>query len=78
MKINYPYRTMKRMPLEKFINDQLSRWPSACENFRALKDVRTRRMTVGGLEVTVQFNPARIRSTAADVGKEAVKSVSCR
>ena len=68
---------MKRMPLEKFINDQLSRWPSACENFRALKDVRTRRMTVGGLEVTVQFNPARIRSTAADVGKEAVKSRKC-
>ncbi|MCF0176805.1 MAG: DUF4922 domain-containing protein [Bacteroidales bacterium] len=56
---------MQRTPIHKFISDQLSRWPLACKNFRALKDVRLRTMTVGGLEVTLQHNPARMISSAA-------------
>lgn len=67
----------KRRPIEKFINDQLSRWPLACDNFRALKDVQTRQMTIGGLEVKVQFNPSRVISTAADVSDAAVRTRKC-
>ena len=51
--------------ISKFVNDQLSRWPLACENFRALKNVHVRELSVGGLTVRVQHNPARIISSAA-------------
>lgn len=67
----------KRKPIDKFINDQLSQWPAACDNYRALKKVHTRSMRIGGLEVRLQFNPARIVSTAADVSDGAVKARKC-
>lgn len=66
-----------RKPIEKFINDQLSRWHVACDNFRALKDVRTRSLSVGGLEIKAQFNPSRIVSTAADVTDAGLKARKC-
>ena len=66
-----------RKPIEKFINDQLSQWPLACDNFRALKDVRIRPMSIGGLDVRIQFNPARIVSSAADVSEKAIKERRC-
>ena len=49
----------------KFVRDQLSRWPLACENYRALKNVQVREVEVGGLTVKLQFNPARMISSAA-------------
>lgn len=67
----------KRKPIDKFINDQLSQWPAACDNYRALKKVHTRSMRIGGLEVRLQFNPARIVSTAADVSAGAVRARKC-
>lgn len=63
--------------IENFINDQLSRWSDACNNFRALKSVRIREMEVGGLPVKVQFNPVRIVSASADVSTSAVKARKC-
>ena len=39
--------------LHKFAGDQLSRWPLACDNFRALKNVRVREMEVGGLTTAI-------------------------
>lgn len=67
----------KLLPVDKFINDQLSRWPYACDNFRMLRNVRVKNMEVSGLEVRVQFNPARIRSTSADVAASAVSQRKC-
>ena len=55
--------------LDKFINTQLSLWPLACGNFRALKNIQVRRMKIGGLEVVLQHNPARIVSSAARLDK---------
>ena len=49
----------------KFVGDQLSQWPLACDNYRALKNVRVREVVAGGLTVKLQFNPARIVSSAA-------------
>ena len=66
-----------RKPIEKFINDQLSRWPLACDNFRTLKDVQVRTLHIGGIDVKVQFNPSRIVSSAADVSEAGVKSRKC-
>lgn len=66
-----------KVDIEKFINDQLSVWPLACGNFRALRDVRTKTVMAGGLEVILQHNPARIVSSAAKVDPEAVKRRKC-
>ena len=61
----------------KFVGDQLSRWPLACENFRALKNVKVREMEAGGLTVKLQFNPARIVSSAAKLKKEDIAGRKC-
>jgi len=68
---------MKAKVLDKFIHDQLSRWPLACENFRALKNVEVKDFVVGGLAVKAQFNPARIVSSAANVDKKAIEKRPC-
>ncbi len=63
--------------IQKFVNDQLSCWPLACANFRALKGVKTKTLTVGGLDVTVQHNPARMISSAAKLDKASVAKRPC-
>ena len=63
--------------LRKFIKDQLSVWPLAAANYRSLKSVRTRELTVGGLPCRVQFNPERAFSTNADTRPEAIAARPC-
>ncbi len=68
---------MKQDRIHKFVGDQLSQWPLACGNFRALKDVKVREVEVGGLTVKLQFNPARMISSAAKLSKEAIAARRC-
>lgn len=63
--------------IQKFVNDQLSCWPLACANFRALKSVKTKVLNIGGLDVTVQHNPARMISSAAKLDSESVAKRPC-
>lgn len=63
--------------IHKFVGDQLSLWPLACQNFRALKQVKMRELEVGGLKVMLQFNPARIISSAAKLNKEDISARKC-
>ena len=63
--------------IHKFVRDQLSRWPMACNNFRELKKVETRKMNIGGLDIVVQHNPARIVSSAAKTDAESLKKRAC-
>lgn len=63
--------------IHKFVGDQLSRWPLACENFRALKNVRTREIDADGLTVRLQFNPARMVSSAAKLSKADIAKRKC-
>ena len=53
--------------LGKFLLDQLSVWPEAAAAYRALKEVRTRKVHIRGLDVVLQHNPARKASAVADV-----------
>ena len=53
--------------ISKFVLDQLSVWPLAAANFRALKNVEVRNLEVNGLDVKLQHNPGRIKSSAAKV-----------
>lgn len=68
---------MKETRIHKFVGDQLSRWPLACDNFRALKNVRVRELEVGGLKVKLQFNPTRMVSSAAKLTKEDIAARRC-
>ena len=63
--------------LDKFINDQLSVWPLAAANFRALKSARTRQLEVDGMLCTVQCNPRRILSSTADTTPQAIAARKC-
>ena len=63
--------------LRKFIKDQLSVWPLAASNFRALKSVRTKTVEVGGLGCRVQYNPSRVASSTADTSPEAIAARPC-
>lgn len=68
---------MKQDQIHKFVGDQLSRWSLACDNFRALKNVRVREVDAGGLTVKLQFNPARMISSAAKLSKEDIAKRRC-
>ena len=68
---------MMQGSIDKFVGDQLSRWPLACDNYRALKNVLTRELEVGGLKVCLQHNPARIISSAAKLTKADIAGRKC-
>ena len=68
---------MRSDVLHKFVGDQLSVWHLACENFRALKSIQEREVEVRGLKVRLQFNPARIVSSAAKTGKADIAKRRC-
>lgn len=63
--------------IRKFIKDQLSVWPLAAANFRALKKVRTKDLRVFGLDCRVQCNPERVQSSTADTSPEAIAARKC-
>ena len=62
---------------EAFFNGQLSDWDLANTNYRQLENVRTRSVAFDGFEVLVQFNPARITSTAAKVDSRSIETRPC-
>ena len=68
---------MKQDVIHKFVGDQLSLWPLACDNFRALKGVEVREMEVGGLKVMLQHNPSRIISSAAKTDAASLQARRC-
>lgn len=57
-----------------FFENQLNRWPEAKERFDALASVKTRVLECG---ITLQYNPARIVSTAAKVDSASVGERPC-
>lgn len=63
--------------IQKFVSGQLSCWPLACANFRALKNVKTKTLNIRGLDVVVQHNPARMISSAAKLDKASVAKRPC-
>ena len=65
------------MDIDKFVHDQLSVWPEAARNFRALKATQTRQLPLGGLNVTLQYNPGRIGSSTAEIDEETLRSRPC-
>lgn len=59
---------------DTFFNRQLEQWPEASNRFEALSDVKTRKLDCG---ITLQHNPARMVSTAANVEKASIEQRPC-
>lgn len=56
---------------------QLENWEQAARNYEALNRVKTKTFTVSGHTSLVQFNPARIVSSAAKVDKNTILNRAC-
>ena len=65
------------MQVRALFERQLGNWPTVMRNYDALQRVSTRTLSVGGSKVVLQFNPERIRSSAASVDKAALKARKC-
>ncbi|HBE42149.1 MAG TPA: DUF4922 domain-containing protein [Bacteroidales bacterium] len=63
--------------LSEFFTDQLGEWDLARTNYRQLEKVQTRSMVFQGFQVLVQFNPERIRSSAAEVDDKSIGKRQC-
>lgn len=63
--------------LDNFIDRQLSAWPEVKARFDGLSEVSTRHIKVGGLDVTLQHNPARIASATAKTDAASLKKRAC-
>lgn len=61
----------------QLIAEQRREWPLAKANYNGLKKVKTKVFTTGGFELMVQFNPERIRSSAAKVDKKSIEARPC-
>ncbi len=67
----------KPLNIESFITSQLAEWPMASANFEALKGVEVKEIGLPGWTIKVQFNPARIVSSAAKVDKASLAARKC-
>lgn len=62
---------------EELFRLQLQEWRGLAEGYAALGEVRERRIDVGGSEFRIQYNPARICSSAATIDKETIAGRPC-
>ncbi len=64
--------------LEDFFQSEMKQWHEAAQRYQDLKEhVQTRNLTVGNSTLQVQWNPARIVSTAAKVDAKAIEERPC-
>lgn len=60
-----------------FLNQQVRDWPLANGNFNGLEKVEEKEFAFDGFKMKVQFNPERIRSSAAKVDKKSIENRAC-
>lgn len=70
-------KTVNSETVERFLAEQLSEWPMASDNFKALDNVKVKEIDVDGMRIKVQFNPARIVSSSAKVDAKSLKERKC-
>lgn len=61
----------------QLIKDQQNEWELAKDNYAGLKNVKTRKLAFDGFDMVVQFNPERIRSSAAKVDIKSIEARPC-
>ena len=63
--------------IQRFFNRQLEVWATAQQNFRDLRNVKTRELQCDDTTLKLQFNPARMVSTGANIDKKAIAKRPC-
>lgn len=63
--------------INHFLEEQLTGWEQAERSYQALKEVQTKALDFEGFTIRVQFNPARIVSSAAKVDAQSIKERKC-
>jgi hypothetical protein len=64
--------------IKELIRSQMQHWDLAMNNYRGLQMVKTQRVQLtGGRMIKVQFNPERIRSSAAKVDAKSIQQRAC-
>lgn len=62
---------------KELLHQQLINWELAKNNYLALQSVRTKDLDFEGFSIRVQFNPARIQSSAAKVDAKSIQERPC-
>ncbi len=63
--------------IDDFIQRQVVQWDFAANNYNGLAKVVTRSVSLGLHDVLIQFNPERIRSSAAKVDAQSIEARPC-
>ena len=63
--------------MQGLIDRQLASWPEAARRYSDLRDVQTKEITIGGMPVRVQYNPARAVSTLARTDAASIAARPC-
>ena len=63
--------------VQSFLARQIEVWDTARDNYSALGNVKVKEFELGRAAVKVQFNPARIVSSAAKVDTKSIKERKC-
>lgn len=66
-----------KQEIQALLDEQLSTWELAGKNYAALNRVRVKEVCINGYSYKVQFNPARIVSSAAKVDTQSIQERKC-
>ena len=72
-----PKRHRKMTELQSLLTRQLAGWPEAAQRYRDLREVQTKEITISGMPVRVQYNPARAVSTLARTDAASIAARPC-
>ena len=63
--------------LQRFFNRQLEKWEVARQRYHDLRSAKTRELVVGAYSIQVQWNPARMVSTGAQIDQKTIAERPC-
>lgn len=63
--------------VKSFFSEQLVEWPLAKQNYEALNKVQVNDIDLSGCSVRIQFNPERMRSSAAKIDTKSIQERKC-
>lgn len=63
--------------VDNLLQSQIATWEMAKTNYAALDDVRVKKFTIDGITLCVQYNAARIASSAAKTDAQSIKERKC-
>lgn len=75
----FPGKDRKTLPAlcRALVESQKKSWPAYATACRGLASVQTRKLSLGDYGVTLQFNPARAKSSGAAVDAESIRKRPC-